>query len=138
MPDGLVIVRNGWLVPGDPATQELVSRYTPGQALRVKMTGARNVRQHRLYWGLVQKIAEAVDVPAETVSAVLKLKAGAVETYTDKHGNLCTWPRSIAFDRMDQAEFAEFFKRAAQVVIEQWLPGMKAEELRKEVEAMLT
>lgn len=137
MPEGLLIVRSFGLVPGDPATAELVSRYKAGQPLRVKMTGARNVRQHRLYWSLVQKIASAVGLPADTVSSVLKIKAGCVDHFTGKDGAVMTWPKSIAFSQMDQAEFAEFFERALEVVLREWLPGMKRAELKREIEAML-
>lgn len=80
----------------------------------------RNVGHHRLYWGLVHRIASAIGEQAETVSDLLKIETGhCTVIHSKKYGEI-RLPQSIAFAKMDQAAFSEFFERCVQVIYSQW------------------
>jgi hypothetical protein len=46
-------------------------------------------------------------------------------------------PKSIAFNRMDQGEFNEFYDRCLDVIAQHFLPGVTRDELRQQVEELL-
>lgn len=46
-------------------------------------------------------------------------------------------PRSVAFDRMDEAEFAAFCDRAVRIIVTELLPGLAEDDLRREIDEMI-
>jgi hypothetical protein len=46
-------------------------------------------------------------------------------------------PKSIAFHKMDQTEFEAFYDRCIDKIARHFLPGVKSEDLRREVEELI-
>lgn len=107
-----------------------------GQAVMVEVTRPRNLQMHRLYWAMCSKIGGAIDVDAENISDVLKLRTGHYVTVTTKTGPVHL-PRSISFAAMDQASFREFFEKCCRVISTEWLPHMSAKQVQSEVLEMM-
>lgn len=107
-----------------------------GQAVMVEVTRPRNLQMHRLYWAMVGKIADAVDLPAEAVSDHLKCETGHCHVIKTKSG-VRRYPKSIAFAAMDQPAFREFFERCCRVISTEWLPHMSAKQVQSEVLEMM-
>lgn len=131
-----VLTRRGdALVPVDEEDREVVSRLREGEPLRVDIKARRNVRQHRLYWALVRLLQKNTDLwgSEEAASDSLKLAAGHVDQVMNPlTGEIQLKPRSIAFEKMEQAQFNRFFNRVLYIVSERLL-GVANDELRGQV-----
>lgn len=127
--------RGGALVPVDDDDREIISRLREGEPLRAEIKARRNVRQHRLYWALVRLLQQNTDLwgSEEAASDSLKLAAGHVEQVMNPlTGEIQLKPRSIAFEKMEQAHFDRFFNRVLYIVSERIL-GVANEDLRQQV-----
>ena len=73
----------------------------------------RSSPQLRLYWALMQAIADNMDQPVskETLSSWFKLRCGLTEEIKMKSGNIVTLPSSVAFDKLPQDQFNDYFNK---------------------------
>lgn len=128
------------LVPVDHLSADLLRNFAQGKALRVTVVEPRNIKHHRMYWALVAAIFphQKAYATADDLHDALKLACG----YFDMVRNPLTgrkYPktRSIAFDKMDQAQFSEFFNRAVEVVLTRIVPGVDKADLQAQIEDIL-
>ena len=136
MSDPLFVrVANG-LQPSDEAAREALTGIALGSLVAVKVSRPRNVRFLRLYWALCGTLADSIGAQRETISDVLKIRTGHVRTIKTKDG-LLELPASISFAKMKEADFKQFFDRCCAFICSEWLPHMKANELRQEIEQMV-
>ena len=124
------------LVPADDEARDLLRTIKLGATVGLELSRPRNIRFHRLYWGLCSTIASAIGAQAENVSDVIKLRSGHFTVVATKTERL-RLPRSISFSKMSGDEFKAFFERACLVVTEEFLPHMKPGELTKQIEQMV-
>lgn len=126
------------LRPADPLAEEIMRSLKAGAMVTVEVRKSRNLQHHRLYWSLMQLVADNMDgnYSAEVVSDVVKIRAGHVIPVRTAKGEVFL-PKSISFAAMDQQDFREFFDRAIQVVTSDILPGLDSETLRREVYEMI-
>lgn len=132
----LFIRQPNGLTPGNDAAREALKGIAIGSIVACEVSRPRNLKHHRLYWGLVGSIASSIGAKSENVSDVIKLRSGhftVVQTKKERY----QFPRSISFAKMNQAEFSAFFESACRVVCEEFLPHMKPGDLRKEIETMV-
>lgn len=133
----MVVRRGSFLAPLTPFDSEQLERFAPGKPIKAKLTQPRSVPHHRLYWAMLAKVCENLDnIPTETLHEVVKLRCGYATTVRTKSGPV-TVPGSIAFEKMTQPEFREFFERAVAFVCEQIIPGLGRDRLKREVAEML-
>ena len=124
------------LMPEDEQGLAALRGVKIGSSVQIEVSRPRNIQHLRLYWNLVSVIAESIGAEAETVSDVLKLRTGHVRTIQTKQG-IVRLPKSISFAQLDQAGFSAFFDKACVVVCQEWLPHMKADQLRQDIEDMV-
>jgi hypothetical protein len=124
------------LLPDNEQAVEALRGVKIGHHVAVEVSRPRNLNHHRLYWALCNKIANALDVEAENISDVLKLRTGHFTTVTTRSGPVHL-PRSISFASMDQTAFKSFFDRCCRVISTEWLPHVRAEQLQTEVLEMM-
>lgn len=124
------------LIPEGDESNAILRGVKIGAVVMVEVSRPRNIQHHRLYWAMVSKIANAIDVEPENVSDVLKLKTGHFVTVNTRSGPV-QLPRSISFAKMDQAEFKAFFERCCKVISTEWLPHMSARQVSDEVLNMM-
>ena len=67
---------------------------------------------------------------------MLKIRTGHIRVIKTKDGVL-ELPASISFAKMKEPEFKQFFERCCAYICGEWLPHMKADELRKQIEQMV-
>lgn len=125
------------LVPEDDYARERLRGVKIGATLAAEITRPRNLEHLHLYWLMVDTIAEAVGAEPDNVSDLIKLRTGHVRTIKTKTG-LVQFPKSISFAKCDQAQFNAFFDKACAVVCDEFLPHMKADELRRQIEDMVS
>lgn len=110
-----------------------------GDVVNLEIRRPRNPLQHRLYWQLCRTVAmnHSTLTNEDMVHQAIKILTGHVDIVRIGD-DLVQIPRSIAFDKMDQVEFDEFFERAKNVVAEQILPGVGLRELQDEILRMVS
>lgn len=124
------------LVGADSDSNAVIAKMAFGKLFRAEVVSPRSGKQHRLYWSLCRRIAEAIGSQSENVSDVLKIETGHCEVIrTKSHGEL-RLPRSIAFFKLDQEGFSEFFKRCVAIIETEW--GIARPDILAAVEELLT
>lgn len=96
---------------GLPAMEALAA-IKRGQDCMGDIRGARNVQQHNLFWTLMQLVSEATDVTKEATKEWIMIKLHYVDYLWLPDGSLSVKAQSIAFEKMEQAKFAELFNAA--------------------------
>jgi len=131
--------RGFFLIPVAPMDSDALARFPSGKDLSVRVTQARSVPQHRLYWSMLTLVADNLDQPinAEALHEWIKDKLDYVDLVRQRNGTTVRVTRSIAFDKMQQPEFREFFDKAVTMLIEHIIPGLDSEALEREARAML-
>lgn len=126
------------LEPSDRGAEDAVSKISIGDVVRADIKRPRNTRQHRLYWALLGAVADNLpdDVTAEVLHDVVKLRTGHYTVVRTRRGEVQI-PGSIAFGKMDQAEFDAFFERVLKLMDTDIIPGIGSEALREHVHEMV-
>lgn len=124
------------LTPESDAARELLASTPIGSCVAVEWSRPRNIQFHRLYWGLVSTIAEAIGVKPNNVHCLIKLRTGHYTLISTKSGRVQV-PRSISFAKLTEAEFKAFFNDACRFICEELLPQLKPSDLRRQIEQMV-
>lgn len=123
------------LTPHNDFSGKLIAEtYPMGTMLRARFIKPRSIPHHHLYWAVLQEVVEATGAWAtvEDLHTAIKLHLRMVQEIRmiqKRNGEVETrfLPRSIAFDKMDQAEFRLFFKKAMLAIEES--TGINTDEL---------
>ena len=71
------------------------------------------------------------------MAAALKVACGICQTFVLKNGEKVYIPGSISFAKMQQPEFDAYYSNAIEVVCKHFLPGVKSEDLKAEIEQIV-
>ncbi len=126
----------------DPRSAELWADLPRGKVLRAKVQQPRNIAHHRKYWALIALVFEnqqsGVFATQEALSDGIKLGIGHTDDVVNAEtGQMQSTPASIAFDKMDQAEFEQFYDRAVDLICRRIIPGLGRADLEREVNEIL-
>lgn len=126
------------LAATDDASEAALRSIKLGECLEVKLKRPRNLQQHRLFWALMQKVYENQEhyTSPEQVCTAFKFATGHVESIKTARGVIQV-PKSISFAKMDQIAFGAFFKKAVDFCVQEVIPGLKSEDLEREVMEMV-
>ena len=124
----------------DDVGSNIMSGLTVGEPIMVSVKQSRNIQQHIMYWALItiahnnlpEKKSQSYP-RKENLSDAVKIAAGLVDQIIGLDGKVFLKPRSIAFDKMDQVEFNNFFSDALRVIVEQVIPGLNSIDIMQEV-----
>lgn len=133
----------GGLRPCNSIGKEVFSRIKQGDSRWVEITEPRNVRHHKLYWALIDKVHENLDErraelysTTKVLHAALKISAGVYTPFKMPNGEMGLIPGSIKFAQMDQPEFDIFFDKVCDLIHLHFLEGVTSEELKQEIYRM--
>jgi len=103
-----------------------IKALSPGKPLRVRVMEPRNIRRHRLYWAMLEKVAENLDPspPIDVLHDAIKFRLGYTHTIRFASGETVEVVGSIAFDKMSEADFRVFLDRFKDLVATSILPGI--------------
>ena len=110
-----VQLSNGRLVPVSQYDAERMEDYAQGSLFNLTATKQRSNPQHNLYWSILRKVAKSTGKwPTEHhLHDELKLACGYVRShFSALDGSFVRIPDSIAFEKMDQAQFRQYFDMA--------------------------
>jgi len=101
---------------------------------------SRNVKHHRKYWSLIRLVYH--NLPEKLTGIIrnenelheeIKMQLGLREKRQSLSGRVYYKPGSIAFDKMNQDDFEEFYSRALDVICKWVLPGTNSHDLEMEI-----
>lgn len=127
------------LHPCSQADEDALQGFAEGRDLSCSLSRPRSTKQHRFFWGLLQKVCHNHEVykRPDQLLIWLKVRLGYVEEVRF-HGDQTWWvAKSISFNSMGQDEFRMFFAAAIDCVVTEVIPGLNADDLIHEVEEML-
>lgn len=96
---------------GVPALEALAAVHR-GANCMCDIRGARNVEQFNLFWALMGLVGEATDTTKEAVKEWLMKKLGYVDILHLPDGVMQLKAQSVAWEKMEQAKFAEMMNAA--------------------------
>ena len=130
----------GALRPADEAGCEALRRLGNGDVVTVEIKKSRNIRHHRLFWALMTVVHDNMDTDryptVEDLAAAIKIASGLRTRIELPNGDVGFIPGSIAFHKMDQIAFSEFYDRVCDLIAKHFLPGVTSAELKQEVSIM--
>lgn len=143
--------RGGRLVPASEADEEAVRALPPGKVVKATVVRERNAPQNAFYWALCAKIAAILndmgeaDATKDNVSDRIKIATGhcslsllSPHAQRETGQKYAVTPKSIAFHKMDQAEFNAFLNRATAFILIELLQHFPTGEFRQMINQMLT
>lgn len=134
----LVRTLNG-LAASDDASRDALRKVKHGSMVLVELRRPRNVKFHRKFFAMISLVwAAAGEWPSvDDLLFDVKVQIGHVEKrqiVNRKTGETFNFisPKSIAFNKMDEDQFGEFYERAL-VALCELAGGIDADYLRQEV-----
>jgi hypothetical protein len=129
----------GHLTPVDSEGEEAVRKMKMGAIVQVEVKQPRNINHHRLYFALVDVVFDNQEryETRDQLHNALKLATGIYDLLELPNGAQYKIPRSIAFHKMNQAEFSAFYDRVCDVIAKHFLPGVTSDDLKAEVASMI-
>jgi len=122
------------LEAADAEASAALNKLPEGTQLLVRVLRPRSLEQHRLFFAVLQRVAEASRFETtDNLLNFLKLTTGMYDLMevTDAEGKKRIVPilKSISFADLDQDKFQEFFDHSIRVICEKVLPGTDPLEL---------
>lgn len=102
--------------------EHISTRYAVGTQLRAKLTQPRSVPRHRLYWSVLAEVVDATGdrwCSVEDLHESIKLHLRMVRGISMLGGGVRYVTASIAFEKMDEGQFKNFFEKAMLAICEE-------------------
>ena len=114
MTDVLLRRRTGLLLsPADGLAEHEIERFPMGRDILCTLKKARSNPNLRHYFACLHAFSQATGkAPARVLHELLKMECGLVTPVSTQSGGLKLVPDSVAFDRLSEAEFIDYKKRA--------------------------
>lgn len=100
------------LVAASAEAMEALAAVHRGHDCMADVRGARNVEQFNLFWKMMGLVATATDSTKEACKEWLMVKTNYVDLIWLPDGSMHLKPKSVSWEKMEQAKFAEFFNIA--------------------------
>lgn len=123
------------LVPANEEAKQAVKRWKIGETLKCSVRKPRSYRNHKHYFALLFLTYEnqARYTNFEHFRRAVQIEAGHVEELIRLDGEIILIPKSIAYDALDEMEFAKVFSETM-AVCARILGDLDLDDLRCEVE----
>lgn len=122
------------LFPAGPVDEHMLAEFAEGKVLKATLTQPRNKPHHDKYMALIRAI-----FPHQTVYPTFDMLLEQMKIWTghcvEIEGRL--FAQSIAFNKMGEESFREFYMRSTQIILERILPSVNRLDLEAEVEAIM-
>ena len=125
--------------PSNSLAQEDIAVASLDQEVICSFYSPRNLEGLKFLWGLVHKVADNSNWYLDKDEAMRDLKLRAAFTkvvYNDKTKELELRPKSLT--RINNEQLRLLTGKIMDIVCEQILPGMKPNDLKREIEEMVT
>ena len=123
----------------EPADGAEMPHVKIGAVVKVKISQPRNAKHHRKFYALMNLVfqnQETYETLDDLVYAI-KIATFHCKGYLKADGSTFYVPRSIAFHKMDQTQFNEFYDRVLRLICDRVIPGLGESDLKAEIESMV-
>ncbi len=131
--------KNG-LIPCSEDAMKLWDKIPDDSYALVEYVRKRNYENHKRFMVLIDVTFEIQDSQEnkEIWRQHIQMLAGHFETiiFEDVDGNITTqyWPKSIAYEKLDETEFQELFGRVIQAFLDRYGKGTTEQELLRVID----
>lgn len=126
------------MTPADEQASTYFRSWPVGTVAYVEIKTARNPRQHRMLFALLNTMVEHGEFASVDGALVaLKLATGHVKEVRIRGDEVAIIPDSISYANMGQIQFESWFNSALETVCSRWLAGWKSEDLKRHVLEMV-
>lgn len=122
------------LVPATSADEDRIRSIRFKDPMQAKILFLRTGNLQRWYWGLLGKIADAIDANAELLHSEIKFRAGLVEQVLmlpSLRGGVAVRLSSTAYPAMDQTSFARYVDVATEILCRDYVSHIRSAEQQK-------
>lgn len=140
---GLFRKRGRTLIADDESTKNALAKIKDGSVVATDFKIPRNIKFHRKFFKLIDVVYDNQEEPKqfatkEKLRAGIKMAAGLVDqVYNPVTKQTLVVPSSMAFEKMDEQEFSEFYNRAVDIILAYVLPNNDKEGLEAQVADLL-
>lgn len=120
------------LKPASEEAERVCACYAIGDEVLIEHVRGRNARNHRRFFAFVNATFQWQDTyeEKEIWRKVLELNAGHFDVVMDMRGKTHFWPRSIAWDKIeDEHEFQDLFGRVVNGYLRKYGGTLTAEQV---------
>ena len=124
--------------PDNEMAQQDIAIATMGEEVMCSFSRPRNLERLKYLWALVHKVSDNSDRWLDKDEAMrdLKLRAGYAKlVFNSKTREVELKPKSLT--RISDEQLRSLTEKITGIILEEILPGMKANDLRREIEDML-
>lgn len=137
------------LVPADTAASEWFAKVKMGQPVTATVRLPRNGKFHRKFFAMLDVAYSNHDWPeietkfgkvrtsAEMFRKYVIVKAGHYEADLTPHGEPRVVPKSIAWAKMDEAEFSRLYSDVLDVILNEFLTNWTSGDMDRAVNMMM-
>lgn len=127
------------MFPAGPEAMDIVTSIKDGAECMGSFKSARNIRQLRLFFAMLQVIVDNTEFfeNVDQAKQAIKLATHEADIVVDETGKVFYVLRSLSCESMPQDRFNRFFDRSIHVILTKWIPDMDEGELRQEIEDMV-
>jgi hypothetical protein len=131
----LIKAHNNSLRASDGQAEQYLSKIPFNEQLVVSVVRPRNPMFHRKFFSLLQLVFENQERydNFEQFRKEIVMRAGYYEEHVHLTGKVSYTARSLAFDKMDETEFAELYDKCCAVIIEYFWPDIQQHDLEEAV-----
>ena len=125
----------GVLAPADEQAEEIIKQMKHGQAIRLKYSFPRNYENHKRFFAFIKTTYDMQDHfnNIHHYRKWMVMKSGHYQIITAPNGYQIFDPDSIAFDKMDEAQFRELFSDCIDVFVGAWGDRITRDQLEQVV-----
>ena len=129
----------GTLVPANSQSEQELKRLPVDEWRLASIRLPRNLKHHRKWMALLQAVFPHQDEwpTFKSFRRAVKKALGLGEWIESKSGHREFEEDSIAFDKMEQDEFDQFYARGVALVVTRILPAVDSEDLNRTVNEIL-
>lgn len=122
-------------LPADEHSADVFSRIPPNTTIVISGKVPRNAKQLAAIHILLRRVADNHPnfVSVEALKRELKIRSRMFDPIVGANGQLYYVMRSIAFEDMDQAEFAAVWQQWRYIIATDILPGLSDADLAREI-----
>ena len=127
------------LRPSLPEDADKLAKIKAGTIIASTIKAPRNAGFHRKFFALLGIVVDHTDFEnVDQVLHILKIRLGHYDPIIEPiTGKTFLHPRSIAFAKMDQSAFDDFYNQSVNVILEFMLAGWSKETLDQAYEQVL-
>lgn len=123
------------LRPASDQAVRILAQYAAGDEVLIDHKRGRSAANHRRFFAFCDMTFDWQDTYAdpEIWRKTLEIAAGHFDQVIDRHGQVHYWPRSIAWDELDEDEFRDLFGRVVNAYLARYGARLSEQQINMAV-----